>query len=67
MTLSFNGGEGKGKAIPLQAWTGHEDSRKLRGPQISRHSTLEGCKVVSLRHRPIYPQELFLVVVSLRG
>jgi hypothetical protein len=26
--------KGKGKAIPLQAWTGPEDSRKLRLPDF---------------------------------
>jgi hypothetical protein len=28
------GGRGKGKAIPLQAWTGPEDSTKLRFPDF---------------------------------
>jgi len=57
-TLSFNGGEGKGKAIPVEAWTGREGSRKLR-LQISWHSTLEGGKVVSLTHRPLLPPGIF--------
>ena len=46
--------KGKGKAIPLQAWTGPECSRSLR-PQISRQSANEGGKVVSLTHRPPLP------------
>jgi len=29
---SINPGKGKGKAIPLQAWTGPEGSRRLRFP-----------------------------------
>ena len=28
------GGKGKGKAIPLQAWTGTESSRRLRLPDF---------------------------------
>jgi len=28
------GGKGKGKAIPLQAWTGPEGSRRLRLPDF---------------------------------
>ena len=36
----------KGKANQLQAWTGPEDSRRLR------HSAHEGVKVVSLTHWP---------------
>jgi hypothetical protein len=27
-------GKGKGKAIPLQAWTGPEDDRRLRLPDF---------------------------------
>jgi len=29
----------KGKAIPLQAWTGPEDSRRLRFPDFKTFST----------------------------
>jgi hypothetical protein len=47
-------GIGKGKAIPLQAWTGPEGSRRL-SPQISRQSAHEGGKVASLMHRPPLP------------
>jgi len=42
----------KGKAIPLQAWTGPEDSRRLRLPDFTTH---EGGKVVSPTHRPPLP------------
>jgi hypothetical protein len=44
----------KGKAIPLQALTGPEDSRRVRLPdfKISAH---EGGKVVSPTHRPPLP------------
>jgi hypothetical protein len=42
---------GKGKAIPLQAWTGPESSRRLR-LQISRQSAHECVKVVSPTHQP---------------
>ena len=31
--------KGKGKAIPLQAWTGPEDSRKLRFPDFKTIDT----------------------------
>jgi hypothetical protein len=39
----------KGKAFPLQAWTGPESSRSLR---LSRQSAYEGGMVVSPTHRP---------------
>jgi len=46
---------GKGKAIPLQAWTGPNGSRRF-GSQISRQSAHEGGKVVSPMHRlPLPP------------
>jgi hypothetical protein len=32
--------KGKGKAIPLQAWTGPEDSRRLRLPDFKTIGTL---------------------------
>jgi hypothetical protein len=37
------------------------------GCRISRQSTHEGGKVVSPTHRPPLPQEIFLVLISVRG
>jgi hypothetical protein len=45
---------GKGKAVPLQAWSGPEDSRKLRFPDYITMAQ-DGGKVVSLMHRPPFP------------
>ena len=42
----------KGKAVPLQAWSDPEGSRKLR---FSDFMTKDGGKVVSLMHRPPLP------------
>jgi len=55
-------GKGKGKAIPLQAWSGPEDSRKLRFPDFMT-TALEGGKFVSLMDQPHLP----LVLISVRG
>jgi len=44
----------KGKAIPLQALTGPEGSRKLRFPDFMT-TAQEGGKVVSLMHWPHLP------------
>ena len=41
----------KGKAVPLQAWSGPEGSRKLRFPDYMT-TAQDGGKVVSLTHRP---------------
>jgi len=44
----------KGKAVPLQAWSGPEGSRKLRFPGFMT-TAQDGGKVVSLTHRPPLP------------
>jgi len=41
---------GKGKAVPLQAWSGPEGSRNLRFPDFMTTAQERG-KVVSLTHR----------------
>jgi hypothetical protein len=46
----------QGKAVPLQAWSGPELSRKLRFPYYMT-TTQNGGKVVSLTHRPPLPPE----------
>jgi hypothetical protein len=52
----------KGKAIPLEAWTGPVGSRRLRLPDFKTIGTLrwQGCQ-------PYTPQEIFLVLISVRG
>jgi len=42
------------KALPLQAWSGPEGSRKLRFPNYMT-TAQDGGKVVSLTHRPLLP------------
>ena len=44
----------KGKAVPLQAWSGPEGSRKLRFPDFMT-TAQDGGKVVSLTHQPPLP------------
>jgi len=44
----------KGKAVPLQAWSGPEGSRKLGFPDFMT-TAQDGGKVVSLTHRPPLP------------
>jgi hypothetical protein len=56
----------KGKAVPLQAWSGPEGSRKLRFPDFMTMAQ-DGGKVVSLMHRLQLPQEILLVLISVRG
>ena len=43
-----------GKAVPLQAWSSPEGSRKLRFPDFMT-TAQDGGKVVNLTHRPPLP------------
>jgi hypothetical protein len=43
--------KGKGKAVPLQAWSGPEGSRKLRFPDFLT-TAQDGGKFVNPTHRP---------------
>jgi hypothetical protein len=46
--------KGKDTAVPLQAWSGPEGSRKLRFPDFMTMAQ-DGGKVVSLTHQPPLP------------
>jgi len=56
----------KCKAVPLQAWSGLEGSRKLRFPDIMT-TAQDGGKVVSFMHRPPLPPGNSVVLISVRG
>ena len=50
----FKQTDNKVKAVPLQAWSGPEGSRKLRFPDFMT-TAQDGGEVVSLTHRPPLP------------
>ena len=50
----------KGKAVPLPAWSGPEVSRKLRFPDFI-------VRLSALRTGRLYPQEIHLLLISVRG
>ena len=55
-----------GKAVPLQAWTGPEGSRKLRFPDFMT-TAQDGGRLSALHTSRLYPQEILLVLISVRG
>jgi len=55
----------KGKAVPLQAWTGPEGSRKLGLPDFV--TAQDGGRLSALHTDHLYPQEILLVLISVRG
>jgi len=57
---------GKGKAVPLQAWTGPEGSRKLRLPDFMT-TAQDGIRLSALGSRPPLSQVILLVLISVRG
>ena len=53
-------------AIPLQAWTGPGGSRKFRLPDFVTTAQDDG-RLSALRTGRLYPQEMLLVLISVRG
>jgi len=57
---------GKGKAVPFRPAQAQGVLRKLRFPDFVT-TAQDGSRLSALRTGRIYPQEIFLVLISVRG
>jgi len=55
----------KGKAVRLKAWSGPQGSRNIRYPYFMTMTQDGG--LLALRTGCLYPQEMLLVLISVRG
>ena len=57
----------QGKAIPVQDWTAPRGLSSLMHPERLENRHMKVARLLVLRTGLIYPQEIFLVLISFRG
>jgi len=67
VTMCENG-KGKNREVPIQAWTDPEGSRRFKLPEFQDIRHKKVARLLALSTGPLYPppQEIFLVLVSVR-
>jgi len=57
----------KVKAIQLHTWTGPEVSRRFEATRFQDNQHMKVVKLLALSTGRLYPQEILLVLISVRG
>jgi hypothetical protein len=64
---SYGSDRSEGGAIPVQAWAGPSGSRRLRLPEFLNNQHTKLARLSALRIVRLCPQEIFQVLISVRG